>query len=144
MITREGCREEIASFLRGKLGSVVAEIYSYKAMDPKGRSPVLVVGSAGTWPGQMTAANYWTRYYFAINLLVVHTQPVSSAAATWTEKDAESQLDALSALVIEALFQARTSAHWRDLTVYDRTFVDEVRIGGIDYLVETILLQVEV
>ncbi len=138
MLSRAETRRKLANLLAGAIPELVAA-YHYKKADLGGQSPVAVVTSNGIRPQQLAADAYWTTYFFGINTLVLY----SSTAEGWSEEHAEDLIDTIIEKMFDVLFLNRTSEWWNSIALVDRSFTDEVRIGGVNYLSEVLILEME-
>lgn len=138
MLSRKDARKKVAELVQGAVTEFVA-VYPYKATDLKGQSPVMTIASSGYRPQQLAANAYWTTYHFTLNMFILY----SDQGAGWTEDLAEDLNDDLAEKIIDCLFESRTSEFWTSIVVEDRTFTDEVQLGGVTYLNEVIMIALE-
>lgn len=138
MLSRADTRRKLAVAILGAVPEVAAA-YHFKKADLGGQSPVIVVTSNGLRPQQLAADAYWTTYFFGINCLTLY----SSQREDWTEEQAEDMNDTLIEQVVHALFEHRVTEWWNSIVIIDRTFTDEVQIGGVNYLSEVLVIAME-
>jgi len=118
---------------------LVQEVYSYKATDIKGMSPVITIAGAGFRPHQLAADAYWTTYYMVIHTLVLY----SDLRTEWTVEQAEAMNDEIVEAVTACLFENRANDFWTSITMDDRSSLAEIQVGGVTYLNEAIPVQLE-
>lgn len=144
MNNRETTRDALTALLTTALvgtGLPCQAVYGYQVSDFHGKTPVVVVSSAGSAHERMTHQGNRSTFYFNIYSFVLY----SDADTGWTEADAEDRLDLIEKTIAETLeTYRRYDGYWQGIDYSDRSQSDSVAIGGDDYRREIISVVVEV
>lgn len=139
MISRETVRKELAGLFES-LTPAAQAVYDYQAAEFEGKSPVVMITSAGTTRMNLTTQGMKARIFFGVHIFVLHADPDSG----WTEADAEDALDQVEyevSLILEA--HQRTS-YWESIEWEGSSIIDKITVSGDPYLYEVIPIAVEV
>lgn len=122
---------------------IVEAVYNHKVGDPKGRSPIVVVLSAGSDRQVTTFSTQSAVFYFEVQLWVLYADP--GATPPWTEADAEDLLDLIEKEVSKVVHDNVVNGVWKDINYTGRsTVLDVATLGGDAYVLEKIPIGVEV
>jgi hypothetical protein len=141
--SRETVRDALSNLLNTALvgvGKPAQAQYGYPIADFKGRSPIVMVSSAGSERDQQTMVTRRTSFlYFNIVVFVLYADP----AASWTEADAEDTLDTIESIV-DATIAANlvNGTTWSDIGYNGRTTTGNATIGGDQYRYEVIPIKI--
>jgi len=146
---RETVRDAVAALLESELtgtGNPVQAVYAYQVGDFGGRSPVVVVSSAGSERPAMTFSGNRATFYLNVHVFVLY-----SDEGDWGEDDAEDRLDWIEkeiAAVVDA--NRGPTDDWQQLAYGEltaeagRSRCGSVAVGGLEYRTELVPLRVEV
>lgn len=139
MISRKVVREELAGLLEA--GVPAAElVIDYQASEFDGKSPVLMITSAGTVRDMMTFDGLKAKFYFGVHVFVLHADPNSG----WTEAQAEDLIDQVE-YEISLVFEAnQRSQYWEAIVWEDTSVIDKITVSGEPFLYEVIPVSLEV
>lgn len=137
MLSRREVRNQLAAIIKAGIPTLQA-VYSFKAMDLQGQSPVITLASNGLRLDALTFIEPARIYFYAVHVLVLLTD----IASGWTSEDAENLNDDLVLALTQVLYDNKANEFWNSVNVEDRTFTDEVIIGGVTYLDEVIIISV--
>lgn len=138
MSTRGEVRAGWAGVLADALSDDVEEVHSHFAKDIAGKTPVVVVASAGSDRERMTADGSGPRFFVDVYLFVLRGEPGSVA---YTEADADDMLDTLEAAVAAAVDAQQVTEHWQAVSYVEASRIDAVMLpGNRQYWVERIPL----
>ena len=141
MISRETVRKDLYGLLEA--GVPAAElVIAYQSSDFGGKSPVVMITSAGTTRQQFTAIGLKGRFYFGIHVFVLHADPDS--VPPWTEEDAEDMIDQVEYEIAQVFGANQTSEYWQGITWEDTSIIDKITVSGDPFLYEVIPVAVEV
>jgi hypothetical protein len=141
--TRQTAREALGALLVTALegtGKLAQKVYDYWTGNIEGQSPVVVVSSSGVERPRMTAKGHRVVVYLQVDVYSVYAM----ADGTWTEADAEDNLDAIEAEVAAVMSANQVTAAWDALDYAERTRRQIVAVGGTSYAWEAIFLRAEV
>lgn len=139
MISRETVRKEIAGLFEA-LVPAAEVVYDYQAAEFNGKSPVVMITSAGTSRMNFTAEGMKARVFFGVHLFVLHADPDSG----WTEADAEDKLDQVEYEVSLILESNQRNQYWEAIEWEGSSIIDKITVSGDPYLYEVIPIAVEV
>jgi hypothetical protein len=140
MVDRETVRAALATLLSTKLvgtGKPVQAVYAYQVSDFQGKSPVVLVTSAGSFRRNPERSDRTGSIaYFDVNVFVLYSDP----DAGWTEEHSEERLDLIEKNIAEVVADEslRDNQPWLFLDFAGRSEVTSVVIGGKDYSWEII------
>lgn len=137
MLSRREVRNQLAAIIKAGIPTLQA-VYSFKAMDLQGQSPVITLASNGLRLDALTFIEPARIYFYAVHVLVLLTDTASG----WTSEDAENLNDDLVLALTQVLYDNKANEFWNSVNVEERTFTDEVIIGGVTYLDEVIIISV--
>ena len=145
--SRKTVRDALAALLATALvgaGLPAEAVYAYRVADfGKKRSIVTVSGGGSNHPRFTNQGNRST-FYLYIHTFVLY----SDAAQSWTEANAEDQLDLIESTIEGVLASHRRYAgYWEAIDYADRSNVvdlDLTEYGGNEYRVEVTPLKIEV
>lgn len=136
--SRKDVRELLAAMLPAYATQLKAT-YAYKAADFGGKSPIACVTSDGTTRERVTARDFGAQPFY----VTVHFFALYADATVWTEQDAEDQLDALEAALVDLITANQHSVCWQAIEYAGRSGpIDLLTIGGVDYRHEAVPLAV--
>lgn len=140
VINREVVRDQFAALLSSELvtaGFAADAVYNHQAGDFKGKSPAVMVTSAGTGRGSSLTTNN------SIFLLEVFTFVLYALEdGSWTEAQSEDQIDLLEKIISDVVVEANDSGLWQSVEFNGESAIDSVEIGGADYRYEVIPLRI--
>lgn len=141
---RETIRDALTTLLNTALVSgtpqLAQAVYGYQKIDFGSISPVVLVYGDGSERPIATFAGGKSSFYLVIGVFVAIT-----ASGGYTEADAEDRLDAIEAKIADTLETYRSNqANWDYIDYADRSYVQDVAIGGVPYTNENILIRVDV
>ena len=140
VINRETVREQFASLLSSALvgvGKPAEVVYSYQVGDFKGKSPVVVVTSAGSDRGSPLVKSE-TVFFLEVYAFVLY----ALEDGTWTEEQSEDRLDLLEKSIVDVINDANDSGTWQSVETNGESVIDSVEIGGDEYRYETIPIRI--
>jgi hypothetical protein len=120
-------------------GKPAQALYGYVVGDFEGQSPVVVVASAGTDPGRLTARGSQLRYFFDILVFVLR----GTSGTDYDEEDADSQLDTVADAVEDWLADNQRGDDWESIEV-GRSTIEAQTVGGAQYWMERTPLTITV
>jgi hypothetical protein len=142
VINRETVRDQLATLLSTALvgtGLPAQAVYNYQVGDFEGKSPVVVVTSAGTGRGNPLISDT------SVFLLEVHSFVLYALEdGTWTEAQSEDRLDLLEKSIADVVNNANDSGVWLSIMIADQSEIDGVEIGGDEYRHEMVPVRVTV
>ena len=133
---RETVRDGLTGLLTTALvgtGLPVQAVLGYRAGTFDGKSPVVVVSSAGIEHRRMTMAGSLATVYLQVDVFVLY-----SDEGTWGEDDAEDALDDIEQRIYDVIDANQVNAYWRSIDYAERTQRVDVAVGGVDYIREVI------
>lgn len=145
---RETVRDELATTLSTALtggGNAYQAVYGYLTGDFSGQSPVLVVASAGSDRPRMLArqkrasTTLLAHFFFDLHTFVTREY----ASGTWTEQDAEDQLDLCEKELADAIDGNQVGTNYTGLDYTGPSRIEPVVVGGEPYWMETVRVKVE-
>lgn len=137
MLSRREVRNQLAAIIKAGIPALQA-VYPFKAMDLQGQSPVITLASNGLKLDALSFREPSRIYFYAVHVLVLLTD----VNAGWTSEDAENLNDDLVLALTQVLYDNKANEYWNSVEIEDRTFTDEVFIGGVTYLDEVIVVSV--
>lgn len=142
---RETVRDALAALLDTALvdgtPQLAQVVYGYQKVDFGSISPVVLVYADGAERPIATFAGGKTSFYLVIGVYVA----ITSQDDSYTEATAEDRLDAIEVEIAETLEANRSNqADWLYIDYLDRSYVENVSIGGIPYVSESIPVRVDV
>lgn len=139
MIKRSEVRKELARLLEA--GVPAADwLIDYQASNFEGRSPVVMVTSAGTVRPQFTMTGLYAKMFFGIHIFVLHADPDSG----YTEADAEDTIDQVEFEIASVLAANQSGTYWQGISWEESSIVDKITVSGTSYLYEVLPVVVEV
>lgn len=143
-VNRETVRDALAALLDTALvdgtPKLAQAVYSYQKADWGSLSPVVLVYSDGAARPIATYAGGKSSLYLAVGVFVAIT-----ATGGYTEATAENRLDAIEVKIAETLTANRVNEGvWYFIDYEDRSYVEDVSIGGVPYINENIPIRVDV
>lgn len=141
-INRETIRDQLAALLAAALvgaGKPAEAVYNHQVGDFQGKSPAVVVTSAGTGRGSPLVANQ-TAFLLEVYSFVLY----ALEDGTWTEAQSEDRLDLLEKSIVDVLNDANDSGTWQSVEPNGESSIDSVEIGGDEYRYETIPVRITV
>ncbi len=141
--SRETVRDALASLLNTALvgtGKPAQVVYGYPVADFQGQSPVVVLMSVGSERTMETMATR-RQSVFHIN---VTSFTLYADGTSWTEADAEDQLDAIEAAIDQTIAANLVTNDWADIGYDGPSQAGNATIGGEQYRFETIPLRITV
>lgn len=139
MISREVVRKELHGLFSAGVPAAQLVI-PYQSAEFEGKSPVVMLTSAGTVRSQFTASGLRARMYFGVHIFVLHADPDSG----WTEADAEDAIDQVEYEISQVFEANQTSEYWQGITWEDTSIIDKITVSGDPFLYEVIPIAVEV
>ena len=136
---RETARDALATLLETALDSLVEEGYNYRIGDFEGKSPVVVVSSAGSTRQRSTFQGSRMTAYFQVDVFVLY-----SDGSSWGEDEAEDRIDAIESAIAGVVDANQATDNWHALTFSERSQRIDVEVGGLEYVREMITLAAEV
>lgn len=153
VVNRKPFRAQIASELSALLvgtGKLAEALYAGQVADFGGKSPVVVISSAGSArPNDSGYVGQGATLIFAVDVLTKY----SDVKRGWDELNSEDALDDIEQIIADWVLQnsarapvAGESVAWTNLSYAGRTDAElpPLRIGGEDYRCERISLRVEI
>jgi len=141
---RETVRDALATLLETALtgsGNPAQAVYAYQVGDFGGRSPVVVVSSAGSERDHRTMGErYHNFFYLNVYVFVLYADP----GTDWGEDNAEDRVDLLEKEIADVLMDNFSTDDWVYIQLDGRSVRDSVEIGGQEYIREVIPVRVEV
>jgi hypothetical protein len=135
-------RSIVRSTLRNLIATAIpsATVLKYRKADPKGVSPLIMVCSGGTNRPRATLKGSFPVHTIRIYSLVLHSDPGTG----WTEELAEDLLDAHEEVISQVLDDnQKVEGVWQRISYTDASEAERVQIGGVSYLLEVMLLDVQ-
>lgn len=136
VISRETIRDQFAALIAAALvgsGKPAAASYNHQVGDFEGKSPVIVVTSAGTNRGSVLVSSP-TQITLEVHNFVLYALEDGS----WTEAQSEDCLDLLEKGVSDVVVDANDSNNWQSVEFNGQSEIDGVEIGGDEYRHEVI------
>ena len=142
--SRETVRDALTTLLNTALVSgspqLAQAVYGYQKADFGSISPVVLVYGDGAERPVATFAGGKTSFYLVVGVFVAIT-----ATGSYTEADAEDILDDIEVKIAETLENNRSNTDdWVYIDYADRSYIQDVAIGGVPYTNENILVRVDV
>ena len=142
---RETIRDALAAVMETALvdgtPQLAQALYGYQKVDFGSISPVVLVYADGAERPIATYAGGKTSFYLVIGVYVA----ITDTGGSYTEATAEDRLDAIEAKIADTMETYRSNqANWLYLDYVDRSYVENVSIGGIPYVSESIPVRVDV
>lgn len=148
-------RAELAALLTAGLtgpGHLVKAVFKYAVKDFSAKSPVLVIGSAGTDPKPFTMRGSRPGYLLDLWVFVLYasvdkngalvTDPATNKPA-WTESDSQDTLDLIEAQVRELLDGNQKGSNWKAVNYAAPSDAQTLSVGDQSYRAELIPLRFE-
>jgi hypothetical protein len=136
VINRETVRDQLATLLAAALvgaGKPAEAVYNHQVGDFTGKSPAVVVTSAGTGRGSSLVSNN-TQFALEVHTFVLYALENGS----WTEAQSEDRLDLLEKMIADVVVKANDSDTWQSVEFNGQSEIDGVEIGGDEYRHEVI------
>lgn len=142
---RETSRDALEALLETALvgtGLPASAVYNYQIGDFEGRSPVVIVSSGGSLREHfsISSGDWQNVFYLNIHTFVLYAQPSN---VNWTEAHAEDALDDIERRIADVIMTNRDNAAWDMIKFAGRSIRTSVDIGGDEYIMEAIPVQVE-
>ena len=138
---RETARDALTTLLNTELvttNATVQQTYNYRPSTFDGKSPVVCVSSAGSNRERGTFAGARSNLFrYTIYIFVLY------AATGWTEANAEDRLDAIEQGVADVINDNPQTANWNAIDYAGDSVRRDVVVGGADYIMEAIPIEVE-
>lgn len=137
---RKNIRAQFASLLSTAMvgtGLPVQAVYSYRVGDFGGKSPVVVISSAGAVRSSFTFQGAKPSYRIQVDTFVLY----ATTDGTWTEEDAENALDDIEKLLADTIAANRANDYWIGIDYVDFSQRIDVTLGGLDYIRESFVLE---
>lgn len=135
-VDRETVRDGLTGLLTTALvgtGLPVQAVLGYRAGTFDGKSPVVVVSSAGIEHERFTLVGSKAKVFLQVDVFVLY-----SDEGTWGEDDAEDALDDIEQRIYDVLDANQVTSHWQAIGYESRTQRVDVVVGGVDYIREVI------
>lgn len=141
VVSRKTTRKALAALLGTATTGSVDAVYAYKPPD-FGQANKVVVVTSGPIERVITGLGICeiSRITLLVWVLVRYADPDTS----WTRDNAEDAADDIEALVADTVLANQVTANWHQASYKDATMLDDVVIGGVDFLRELIQIEVEV
>lgn len=139
---RETARDALTALLSAALtgtSGIVQEVYGYRVADFAGKSPVVVVSSAGSQRKRRTMQGSGNTVYLQVDTFVLYAD-----GDTWGEDDAEDRLDAIEAAIAGVISDNENATNWYSLRQDGRSNRVDVPVGGVEYAREVTVVAAEV
>ncbi|KPK91507.1 MAG: hypothetical protein AMJ88_13445 [Anaerolineae bacterium SM23_ 63] len=146
-VNRELCRDKFASLLEDDLvttDEIVEAVYNRKVDDPGGKSPIVVVLSAGSNRPPNRFGRHSAEFLLEVQIWVLYSDP--DATPAWTEALAEDRLDLIEKGVAEVIENnSEVSGFWDDIDYDGQSVIADVAVrSGEAYLLEKIPVRIEI
>lgn len=140
---RKALRQALRTLLAAEVTSAQA-VYGYQKARLAGQTPIVAITSASSERERFTMAGSTLAAVFDVHTFVLHSNG-ATGATTWTEEDAENMLDDLEQQIAQACDRNPVKANgWARLAYKGATDArDLVKIEGVDYLHETITVEMQ-
>jgi len=141
VISRKVARSALAALLSSATAGSVDAVYAYKPPDFGQANKVIVVTSGSI---ERIIDGFGTCQRSKITLYVWVLVRYADADTGWTRSNAEDAADDIEALIASAVLTNQTTDYWSQASYGDPTMLDDVVIGGVDFLRELIQVELEV
>ena len=141
-VDRETVRDGLTTLLAAALvgtGLPCQAVYGYRIGDFGGRSPVVVVSSAGIEHERMTFQGSRAIVYLQVDTFVWYGD-----GSTWTEAQAEDALDDLEQRIYDVLDANQVTSNWKAIGYQGRSQRLDTAVGGQEYVRESFLVAARV
>jgi len=147
--SRETGRDALAALFTTALvgtGKPVQEVRNYLSLDFGGLTPVVQVVAAATPVRErygMGTVKFKTRFRYEVQIFVIDAV---IGDTSWTRQSVEDRLDLIEKMIADVVADNRNNPPiWNDLKhAPDTQPLLRVSVGGDDYWLETVLLEMEV
>ncbi|MDR3572861.1 MAG: hypothetical protein P4L50_03285 [Anaerolineaceae bacterium] len=144
MITesRKAARQALAALLTSALvgpSGLASQVYDCQPGDFGGQSPVVTVSSGGTQRVNMTFQGTKPTFWLNVHIFVLY----ATEDKTWTEEMAENALDDIEQTIAGVIEANRHTSSWDFAIQADRSQATSVVIGGLEYRMEVISVQLD-
>ncbi len=141
VVSRKTTRNALATLLTTATSGSVDAVYAYKPPDFGQANKVIVVTSG---PIERVITGFSICEVSKIMLYVWVLVRYADPDTGWTRNNSEDAADDIEALVANAVLANQVTANWNQATYKGATMLDDVVIGGVDFLRELIQVEVEV
>ena len=141
VISRKVARVALAALLSTATAGSVDAVYSYMPPDFAQANKVIMVTSG---PIERIINGFGMCQRTKITLYVWVLVRYADPDTGWTRSNAEDAADDIEALIANTVLTNQVTANWNQANYGGPTMLDDVPIGGVDFLRELIQVELEV